>query len=85
MRWTGRQMTRLRKEKRTSLKREEERNYKMILNALIVVNRGIILGIATRNRNKTEKLGQKSKSQIRNGNLNKKSIREGNETKPEKI
>jgi hypothetical protein len=55
-------VTRLRKEKRASLKREKEKSHKIILNILIVVNKGIIPGIVTRNRNKTEKLRRKSKS-----------------------
>jgi hypothetical protein len=61
MQWTDRQITRLKIKKRASLKRKEERNYKIILNALIMASQGIILGIATRNRNKTEKLKRKSK------------------------
>jgi hypothetical protein len=62
MRWTGKQMTRLKKERKASLKREKARSHKMTLNILIVANRGIILGITTRNRSKTEKLRRKPKS-----------------------
>jgi hypothetical protein len=78
-------VTRLRKEKRASLKKEKEKSHKMTLNALIMINKGIMLRIAIRNRNKTEKLRRKSKSQIKNGNLNKRNIPEGSETKFEKI
>jgi hypothetical protein len=41
--------------------------------------------IATRNRNKTEKLKRKSKSQTRNESPNKKNIPGENKIKPEKI
>jgi hypothetical protein len=78
-------MTRLRKEKRVNLKRKKGKSHKVTLNTLIMTNKGIMLEITTRNRNKTEKLKRKPKSQIRNGNLNKKSISKGNETKPEEI
>jgi hypothetical protein len=54
-------MTRLKEERRASLKKEKERSHKVTLNILIVVSRGIMLGIITRNRNKTEKLERKSK------------------------
>jgi hypothetical protein len=50
------------KKKKVSLKKEKARNYRVTLNALIVINKGIMLGIVTRNRSKTEKLGRKSKS-----------------------
>jgi hypothetical protein len=67
------------------LKREKERSHKVILNASIIINKGIMPRIATRNRNKTKKLRRKPKPQIRNGNLNKKNIPKGSGTKPEKI
>jgi hypothetical protein len=38
MQWTGRQMARLRKEKKANLKREKKRSHKIILNTLIVVS-----------------------------------------------
>jgi hypothetical protein len=39
-------VTRLKEEKRDSLRKERERNYKIILNALTVRNKGITQGIA---------------------------------------
>jgi hypothetical protein len=62
MQWTGKQMARLKKEKKISLKKEKERSHKVTLNISIVINRGIISGIITRNRNKTEKSEQKLRS-----------------------
>jgi hypothetical protein len=50
-----------------------------------MANRDIILGITIRNRNKTEKLKRKPKSQIKNGSLNRRSISEKSEIRPEKI
>jgi hypothetical protein len=55
-------VTRLRKKKEASLKREKEKSYKVILNILIIISRGIMPGIATRNRNRIKKLEQKPKS-----------------------
>jgi hypothetical protein len=55
-------MARLKKEKRANLKKKKERSHKVTLNILIIVSRDIMLGIATRNRNKTKKLRRKSKS-----------------------
>jgi hypothetical protein len=78
-------MTRSKKEKRANLKRKKERSHRMILNTLIIISRDIILKITTQNRNKTKKLGRKSKSQIKNESLNKKSIPEENKIKPEEI
>jgi hypothetical protein len=49
-------VTRLKEEKRISLKKKRVKNYKVILNALIMVNKGIMLGTVTRNRNKMEEL-----------------------------
>jgi hypothetical protein len=78
-------MARLKKERKANLKKEKEKSYKVTLNVSIVANRGIILRIATRNRNKTEEPGRKSKSQIKNGSLNRKSISEESKMRPEKI
>jgi hypothetical protein len=61
MQWINRQITRLKKGKKTSSKKKEERSHKMTLNALIIANRDIMPGIATQNRSKTEKLKRKSK------------------------
>jgi hypothetical protein len=47
---------RLKKKKKVSLRKERVRSHKIILNVLIVVNKGIMPGTATRNRNKIEKL-----------------------------
>jgi hypothetical protein len=47
-------MKRLREKKRVNLKKEKERNYKIILNALTVGNKDIMREIAIRNLNKTE-------------------------------
>jgi hypothetical protein len=55
-------MARLKKEKKISLKKEKERSHKVTLNISIVINRDIISGIITRNRNKTEKSEQKLRS-----------------------
>jgi hypothetical protein len=77
-------MARSKEKRKVSLKKERARSYKIISNTLIMASRDIILGIAIRNRNKTEKLERKSKFQTKNGNLNRKSIREENEIKPEK-
>jgi hypothetical protein len=49
MRWTGKQMTRSKKEKKASLKKEKEKSYKVTLNTLIMASRDIMLGITTRN------------------------------------
>jgi hypothetical protein len=38
MQWINRQVARLKKERRVSLKREEGRSYKVTLNILIVAN-----------------------------------------------
>jgi hypothetical protein len=38
MQWTGKQMARLRRERKASLKREKERNHKVTSNALIMVS-----------------------------------------------
>jgi hypothetical protein len=54
-------MTRLRKERKASLRKKKEGSHKVILNILIVISRGIMLGIVTRNRSKTEELERKSK------------------------
>jgi hypothetical protein len=40
-------VTRLRKERKASLKKEKKRNYKITLNALIMASRDIMLGIVT--------------------------------------
>jgi hypothetical protein len=56
IRWTGKQVARLREERKASLKREKEKSYKVTLNVLIVTSRGIMLKTATRNRSKIEKL-----------------------------
>jgi hypothetical protein len=55
-------MTRLRKERKASLKKEKEKSHKMTLNALIIISRDIMSGIITRNRSKTERLKRKLKS-----------------------
>jgi hypothetical protein len=78
-------MTRLKKKKRASSKKKKKKSHKITLNASIVINRGIIPRIITRNRNKTEKLKRKPKPQTRNGNLNKKNIPKKSKIKPEKI
>jgi hypothetical protein len=62
MQWTGRQIARLKKEKRASSKRKKKRSHKVTLNALIMVSKDIILEIAIRNRSKTKKLKRKPKS-----------------------
>jgi hypothetical protein len=49
-------VARLKKKKRVNLKREKERSYKVTLNALIMISRGIMSEIATRNRSRMEKL-----------------------------
>jgi hypothetical protein len=49
-------MTRLRKEKRISSKKEKERSYKVTLNVLTVRNKNIMRGTVIRNLNKTEQL-----------------------------
>jgi hypothetical protein len=54
MQWTGKPVTRLREEKGVSLRKEKERSYKEILNALTVGNKNIMRGTAIRNLNKTE-------------------------------
>jgi hypothetical protein len=54
MQWTGKLITRLREKKRVSLKKEKERNYKIISNALTVGNKNIMRETAIRNPNKTE-------------------------------
>jgi hypothetical protein len=78
-------MARLKEEKKANLKREKKRSHKITLNTSIMISRGIMPGIITRNRNKTEELKRKPKSQTRNGNLNKKNIPEENGTKSEEI
>jgi hypothetical protein len=54
MQWTDKLMARLKEEKRVSLKKERERNYKIILNALTMGNKDITQGTTIRNLNKTE-------------------------------
>jgi hypothetical protein len=54
-------MTCLKKERRANLKKEEERSYKVTLNALIMVSRGIMLRIVTRNRSRMEEPEPKPK------------------------
>jgi hypothetical protein len=49
-------MTRLKKKKKINLRKERVRSYKVILNILIIVNKGIMPEIATRNRNKIKEL-----------------------------
>jgi hypothetical protein len=49
-------VARLKEKRKISLKKKRARSYKVTLNALIMVNKGIILGTAIRNRNKMEKL-----------------------------
>jgi hypothetical protein len=41
MRWTGRPVARLKKEKKVSLKKKREKSYKTTLNALTVGNKDI--------------------------------------------
>jgi hypothetical protein len=55
-------MTRLKEERKVSLKKKRVRSYKITLNILIVISQDIMPGIITRNRNKTEELGRKPKS-----------------------
>jgi hypothetical protein len=45
-------MTRLKEKRRISLRKKKKRSHKVILNALIVANKGIIPETITRNRNK---------------------------------
>jgi hypothetical protein len=49
-------VARLKKKRKVNLKREKKKSHKVTLNTLIVINKGIISGITTRNRSKTEKL-----------------------------
>jgi hypothetical protein len=49
-------VARLRKKRKVSLRRERVKNYKTILNTLIVVNKGIILRTTTRNKNRIKEL-----------------------------
>jgi hypothetical protein len=42
MQWTGKPVARLKKEKRINLRKKRERNYKMTLNALTIVNKDIM-------------------------------------------
>jgi hypothetical protein len=56
MQWIDKQIARLKKEKKISLRKEKVKSHKMILNALIIVNQDIMLRIITRNRNRMEKL-----------------------------
>jgi uncharacterized membrane protein len=42
MQWINKQIMRLKKEKRVSLKKKRKRNYKKILNALTAANKNII-------------------------------------------
>jgi hypothetical protein len=74
-------MTRLRKKRKISLKREKAKNYKVTLNALTAGNKNITLKTATRNRSRIEKLRRRLKPQTRNGNRNRKSIPKENGTK----
>jgi hypothetical protein len=48
-------VTRLKKEKKVSLRKEKERSYKMTLNALTMGNKNITQGTAIRNLNRTER------------------------------
>jgi hypothetical protein len=41
MQWIGKLITRLKKEKRVSLRKEKERSHKVTLNALIMGNKNI--------------------------------------------
>jgi hypothetical protein len=77
-------MTRSRKEKKASLKKEKKRSHKVTLNTSIIANRGIMPEITTQNRNKTKKPERESKPQIKNESLNRKNIREKSKIKPEK-
>jgi hypothetical protein len=54
-------MTRLKEERKVNLRKKRVKSHKMTLNVLIVVNKGIMLKTATRNRNKMEESEQKSK------------------------
>jgi FixJ family two-component response regulator len=54
MQWTGKLITRLKKKREISLKKEKKRNHKMTLNTLTVRNKNIMREITTRNPNKTE-------------------------------
>jgi hypothetical protein len=54
MQWIGKPVTRLKKEKRVSSKKEKEKNHKVILNALTMGNKNIMRETAIRNPNKTE-------------------------------
>jgi hypothetical protein len=47
-------MTRLKEERKVSLRKKREKSYKVTLNALIVGNKDITQGTVTRNLNKTE-------------------------------
>jgi hypothetical protein len=49
-------MARLKEKRKINLKKERVRSYKVTLNALIMISRDIISGIAIRNRNRMEKL-----------------------------
>jgi len=47
-------VTRLKKEKKVSSKKEKKKNYKITLNALTIGNKNTMRGTAIRNLNKTE-------------------------------
>jgi hypothetical protein len=49
-------VARSKKKRKINLKKERVKSHKVILNISIVVNRGIIPGIVTQNRNKMEEL-----------------------------
>jgi hypothetical protein len=85
MQWTDKLVTRLKKERKASLKKEGEKSHKIILNASIVTSRGIILEITTQNRNRMKKSELKLKSQTRNESLSRKNIPKENKTKSEEI
>jgi hypothetical protein len=56
MQWIGKQVTRLKKERKINLRKERTRNYKIILNVSIVINKDIMLGTATRNQSRIKEL-----------------------------
>jgi hypothetical protein len=47
MQWTDKQVTRLRREEKINLRKEKERNYKIILNILTAESKGITLETVT--------------------------------------
>jgi hypothetical protein len=77
-------MTPLREKKRVNLKKERVKNHRVISNALTVRNKSITQRTVTRNPNRIRQLKQKSRSQIKNENLSKKSTSKEKEIKPEK-